>query len=66
MSTMPFELVVLGDYIVDYEDFATLCINKFYKVDKESEFIKVLKQGCDEQYMKLYLKPRPWTYCQIV
>jgi hypothetical protein len=68
MSTSPFELVVLGDYIANYKDFValTLCTNKLYKVGKEGEFIKVLKQGCDEQYMKFHLKPRMWTWGRIV
>jgi len=68
IPTLPFKLVMLGDYTINYKNFATLalCTNKLYKVDKEGEFIKVLKQGCDEQYVKFHVKPRPWTWGQIV
>jgi hypothetical protein len=68
MSTLPFKLVVLGDDTIYYINFValTLCTNKLYKVNKEGEFIKVLKQGCNEQYVKSHLKPRPWTWGQII
>ncbi len=45
MSTLPFKLVMLGDYTVDYENFVALavCASKLYKIGKKGEFIKVLK-----------------------
>jgi hypothetical protein len=68
MFISPIELVVLGEYTIDHKDFVALalCTNKLYKIGKEGEFTKVLKQGCDEQYVKFHLKPHPWTWGRIV
>jgi hypothetical protein len=45
MSTLPFKLLVLGDYTTNYEDFVALalCTNKLYKIGKKGGFIKVWK-----------------------